>query len=379
MTLAFITDNGFSYYKGEYYYTNANIQHILTARKFYEKIIFVARKNNFDNMKNKLSVNDEVYLIQNVKSLKGIFELNKILKEVIKKSDAVLCFGINGFFAYKIAKKMKKTVISYVGGSVFDTLTSMKSIKKKLIAPFIHLMIKNEVKYSDYVHYVDSYLIKQYPTNGKVLVCPSVVIEVKNKSLILQYRKNLYNDISSRTIKFGIIGYVNNNIKGIDLAIKALASLKIDFELEIVGRGNHDWLNDLLKKEEVENKVKFLGVIENRQKLFKWLDSLDIYLQPSRTEGMPRATLEAMSRGLPVISSNAGGLKALINENYIFNNGNYKDFANKINLLIKDTNNLLNESKRNLEVAERYDKKILDEKRDKFYKAIYDSLQSKKF
>lgn len=37
MTLAFVTDNGFSQHEGAYYYTNANIQHILTARKFYEK------------------------------------------------------------------------------------------------------------------------------------------------------------------------------------------------------------------------------------------------------------------------------------------------------------------------------------------------------
>ena len=375
MTLAFVTDNGFSQHEGAYYYTNANIQHILTARKFYEKIIFVARKNNFDNMKNKLSINDEVYLIENVKSLKGIFELNKTLKNVIKKSDVVICFGINGYFAYKIAKKMNKPVISYVGGSVFDILTSMRSLKKKIIAPFIHLMIKDQVKYSDYVHYVDSYLIKQYPTFGKTLICPSAIIEVKNKSSIIEYRKKLYSDISIRTIKFGIIGSVYNNIKGIDLAIKALSSLDINFELEIVGRGNHDWLNDIIEKENVKNKIKFLGTIEDREGLFKWLDSLDIYLQPSRTEGMPRATIEAMSRGLPVVSSNAGGLKNLINEKYIFNKGNWKEFADKIYLLIKSPSDLLYESRSNLEKAEKYDKKILDKKRNEFYNEIYNSLQ----
>lgn len=143
---------------------------------------------------------------------------------------------------------MNKPVISYVGGSVFDILTSMRSLKKKIIAPFIHLMIKDQVKYSDYVHYVDSYLIKQYPTFGKTLICPSAIIEVKNKSSIIEYRKKLYSDISIRTIKFGIIGSVYNNIKGIDLAIKALSSLDINFELEIVGRGNHDWLNDIIEK-----------------------------------------------------------------------------------------------------------------------------------
>ena len=90
---------------------------------------------------------------------------------------------------------------------------------------------------------------------------------------------------------------------------------------------------------------------------------------------MPRATIEAMSRGLPVVSSNAGGLKNLINEKYIFNKGNWKEFADKIYLLIKSPSDLLYESRSNLEKAEKYDKKILDKKRNEFYNEIYNSLQ----
>ena len=50
-------------------------------------------------------------------------------------------------------------------------------------------------------------------------------------------------------------------------------------------------------------------------KVFEWLDTIDLYVQPSLTEGMPRAAIEAMSRGCPVVVSDVGGLKNLVDKN----------------------------------------------------------------
>ena len=54
--------------------------------------------------------------------------------------------------------------------------------------------------------------------------------------------------------------------------------------------------------------VRFLG----HQRMSDWWDSIDVLCMPSRAEGLPLAALEAMSRGIPVIGSQAGALPQLI-------------------------------------------------------------------
>jgi len=55
--------------------------------------------------------------------------------------------------------------------------------------------------------------------------------------------------------------------------------------------------------------VKFLGV---RSDVGALLNGADIFVQPSRSEGMPLSVIEAMRAGLPVIASDVGGLREMI-------------------------------------------------------------------
>lgn len=61
--------------------------------------------------------------------------------------------------------------------------------------------------------------------------------------------------------KIGMIGNLNNRIKGWDIALKALKLLKknnIDFEFHVLGDGNTEiWLN-IAKKYGIENRVFFM-------------------------------------------------------------------------------------------------------------------------
>lgn len=56
-------------------------------------------------------------------------------------------------------------------------------------------------------------------------------------------------------------------------------------------------------------------------KIFEWLDTIDIYIQPSYQEGLCRSVVEAMSRACPVICSDACGERELANEKFIFKRG----------------------------------------------------------
>jgi len=59
--------------------------------------------------------------------------------------------------------------------------------------------------------------------------------------------------------------------------------------------------------------VKLMGNIE-REKIPQFLFSLDIYIQSSMSEGSPLTIKEAMGAGLPIISTNVGGIPEMIND-----------------------------------------------------------------
>lgn len=168
----------------------------------------------------------------------------------------------------------------------------------------------------------------------------------------------------------GLIGHTKNNLKGIETAIRALGNLNGNFELQVVGRGQHDQYDKLAKTLGIEDRVKFLGTLKAGKEIFSWLDNIDIYIQPSLIEGLPRATIEAMSRGCPVISSNAGGLPSLIDDNYRIEFGDYVSLADKVKLLSNNADLMLTQAKINYERTKEFAPEIRERKYDSFYGRI---------
>lgn len=132
-------------------------------------------------------------------------------------------------------------------------------------------------------------------------------------------------------------------IKGCDLLIKAYAHIisKQNIKLIFAGPdfGSMQELKKMVKKLNLENNVLFTGSLK-RNKLCEVLKSCDILIHPSKGgESFGIVLAEAMACGKPIIASKTGGFSEVLNngENgLLFNVGNYKDLANKINQLIKD-------------------------------------------
>jgi len=64
--------------------------------------------------------------------------------------------------------------------------------------------------------------------------------------------------------------------------------------------------------------VRLTGMLTGRAKIEAELDAADLFVMPSWSEGLPRAVIEAMARGLPVIGSAAPGLCELLPPQYLF-------------------------------------------------------------
>ena len=98
--------------------------------------------------------------------------------------------------------------------------------------------------------------------------------------------------------------------KGHIYLIQALRKVK-GYRLILVGQGSE---METLKRESRGLDVEFRGYVEHAD-LNRELHRADIYISTSLVEGMSNATLEAMAAGLPIISTNVGGIGRMIDEN----------------------------------------------------------------
>lgn len=87
------------------------------------------------------------------------------------------------------------------------------------------------------------------------------------------------------------------------------------------------------KKEKLDYLFDFVGIVDD---VNKYLYDSDIFILPSKWEGLPISVLEAMSAGLPIIASDVGGVGDLIttNENGILINPNAIELKNAITVLL---------------------------------------------
>ncbi len=94
----------------------------------------------------------------------------------------------------------------------------------------------------------------------------------------------------------------------LDVVITALPQLPTNIHLLLIGSGVEDRaLKDLADSLGVSARVHFVGTVDN-QKLPLYLRACDIFIRPSRTEGMGTSFIEAFAAGIPVIATQAGGI-----------------------------------------------------------------------
>lgn len=99
-------------------------------------------------------------------------------------------------------------------------------------------------------------------------------------------------------------------VKGVDVAIRALAAMQSGALLAIAGTGSQDAaLRQLARDCGVAQRVLFLGHIDDVARFYA---ALDVLCLSSRAEGLPLSVLEAQACGVPVVASAVGGVPSAI-------------------------------------------------------------------
>lgn len=370
--------------KGEYFVDgNFNNTVFEDYCKLADDVTFLLRKDSwgydddFLELKfNKLEKKFNILLLPDVYiNLKARIDLIKIRKaekfiaECVKQQDKIIIRSVGNFYTntvLKYAKKYQKEYLIEVTGFAFDGLW-YHSLKGKIVALPRELFLKKALKNAPYAVYVtNEALQKRYPCKGNTLGCSDVRLFSVNDD-ILHKRLNKIQNISDKIV-LGTAAFLDVKWKGQIYIIKALAKLKKQgydyFEYQMIGAGKGDKLKKAIKRYHLDDTVKIFGAMPHNE-VFNWLDTIDIYIQPSFQEGLCRAVIEAMSRGCPVICSDVGGNYELIDRQFIFKKANIGGFMKC--LLKMDKGNMAKQAKSNVAKSMNYDRLKLDIKREKFY------------
>lgn len=233
-----------------------------------------------------------------------------------------------GSMAADYCRKNGIPYLAEVVGCPWDSLRN-HSTKGKIMAPFSALRMKKTVKHAAFVVYVtDEFLQRRYPTRGRSAGISDAELQPMDASVLEKRLEKIKNH--SGPWKLGTAGAIGISYKGQQFVIEALAQLKAqgctDFEYHLAGGGDDSALRSLAEQRGVSDQVVFDGSLPH-DAMFAWLDGLDIYLQPSLVEGMPRALIEAMSRALPAFGTDVGGIPELLGETALFPKGSVSRIA----------------------------------------------------
>jgi len=126
---------------------------------------------------------------------------------------------------------------------------------------------------------------------------------------------------------------IDNLIKAVPLLVKEAPNIR----LRIIGEGNKEnELKRLAQELKVAKYIDFWGYVPH-QEIANHYSASDIFVLPSRNEGMSNVILEAMASGLPIITTDTGGTKELIKGNgIIVPRDNSEAISNAVLNLIRD-------------------------------------------
>lgn len=181
-----------------------------------------------------------------------------------------------------------------------------------------------------------------------------------------------------------VIAHIANQIqfkgrKGHNELIATLRLLQdrgIDVVIRFAGKDYLNGINELnrlIQDFNLENRVSFVGYL-NREELDKFLNEADIFVLPTRAEGLPRVIIEAMAKGLPCITTPVSGNPELVDERFLVPYDDVALLADRIEELATTPNLYECTSRINYRRSKNYESSLLQARRDDFYNKLKESI-----
>ncbi|MBC2239962.1 glycosyltransferase family 4 protein [Listeria booriae] len=305
----------------------------------------------------------------------------KTVLAAVEKADGVIARLPSeiGYMAVKAARKTNTPYCIEVVGDAYNAMATYGDWKGKLYAPFAERKMRRSISNANHTLYItDRHLQERYPTSGQSVSCSNV--ELSNLEIETIERRQERNEKPAEKLIIGMNGSLSSPYKGFETAFQALASIKSElppFEFRILGRGSkEDWLG-VIEQLGLTEHVVFSGTLPH-QGVYEWLDDIDIFLMPSKTEGQGRALIEALSRGCSCLGSNVGGIPELITKEQLHEPSDTAELANKLVKLATNPKQRQRYARLAFERAVTFQSERLQEIRQQFFQDFKRTIHNKR-
>lgn len=164
-------------------------------------------------------------------------------------------------------------------------------------------------------------------------------------------------------------GSMEQLYKGFDVLIRSLEPVtrsELAVTLRIAGDGRY---RSQLESLAATSSVEFLGR-RSRDEVLQEMRDCDLFVMPSRTEGLPRALIEAMAQAAPAVATSVGGIPELLTTDDLVPPDDMGALARTIQEVLSNPARRRRMSARNFQIAGEYTAPILEARRRAFYKAV---------
>lgn len=378
-------------YKGKYYYMNQE-WHDFYQRylRVFDSIKIVNRVCEEDVLSNKrVPITDDRVEVVHVPNFSGpkeyakvYFPIGRVLRNVTTDCDAAIV-RLPSTIGQRVCKKVMKTGIPYAVEVVYDAEDAWRSAPN-LIRRAIWKKIDSDMRKTCYkadgVSCVTEFYLQKHYYSKKTSAFSS-----NYSSLSLD--KSFYTSERTFPDRQMTVANVANQIefhgrKGYKEIIEALALLKkkgLEVKAAFAGESYHDGERQLKEYADtlgVGDNIHFMGYL-SRVELSQLLDRVDLFVMPTRAEGLPRVIIEAMAKGLPAISTPVSGNPELLPSHFLVDYDDVETLADRINELATNPTVYNQSSKENFENGLKYEASILEKRRDLFYTQLKDLVEKR--
>lgn len=305
------------------------------------------------------------------------FKIGTILYKITDGCDAAI-LRIPSTIAMRVGKRVMKNSIPYACEVVYDAEEGWRGSKG--FNQKIWKKIDKDMRYmcsrADGVSCVTEHYLQQYYFSKKD---NSFASHYSSLSLDSSFFSNAKTYPNHKSL---IIAHTANQVsfmgrKGYNQILDALKLLKDKGIIVNAKFAGQDYQNGIAKLLTYANQlgigeqVEFVGYL-SRTELDEFLSKADLFVMPTRAEGLPRVIIEAMAKGLPCITTPVSGNPELVSRHFLVDYYDTKTLAERIAELV--TNQQLYEltSKENFEKSWKYEASVLEKRRDEFYKKLHD-------
>ncbi len=288
-----------------YRYHQRNIKVVETPRSTIFLLFFIAKYTLLLLLKHPVKLRK---LIKNNRAKSVVLKLKflgEALPIVYSGVDIFHIQWVKGADKWLFLKEFGvKVMVSFRGAHInYSPLAD-----KKLVEVY-----QQTLKQYDAYHAVSKAIFKEACKYQLNLEVPKAIIPGAVKSSLLENTNK--GKESSEVIQILSVGR-NHWKKGYSLAIDACHKLKqegIAFKYTIIGGKDSEELIWQIYDLNLMDEVELVGAVDY-EKIMDYYKSYDMFLLPSLEEGIANVVLEAMANGIPVVSSDCGGMAEVIQD-----------------------------------------------------------------